>query len=59
MAALWINRIEKEEGFSGELGMIITRWQYDTPWKELLDKGSAAFHNLYRINEALWKNAAK
>jgi hypothetical protein len=46
---------EKEEGSSAELGMVIIRWTYDTPWEELLEKGSAAFHNLYRINEALWK----
>ena len=46
---------EKEDNDSGDLGMLIIRWEYDTPWDELLDKGSAAFHNLYRINEALRK----
>lgn len=46
---------EKEEGSSENLGMLIVRWKYETPWEELLEIGSAAFHNLYRINEALWK----
>ena len=46
---------EKEDSSPGDLGMLIIRWKYDTPWEELLYKGSAAFHNLYRINEALWK----
>ena len=48
---------EKEDNYSGDLGMLIIRWEYDIPWDELLDKGSAAFHNLYRINEALWKKS--
>jgi hypothetical protein len=48
---------EKEDGSADDLGMVIIRWKYDTPWEELLDKGSAAFHNLYRINEALWKKS--
>jgi hypothetical protein len=34
-------------------------WNYDTPWNELLDKGATAFHNLYRINESLWKRRSK
>ena len=46
---------EKEDSYSGDLGMLIIRWKYDTPWEQLLDKGSAALNNLYRINEALWK----
>jgi hypothetical protein len=46
---------EKEEGSADDLGMVIIRWKYDTPWEELLDKGSSAFRNLYRINESLWK----
>ncbi len=46
---------EKEEGSAEDLGMIIIRWKYDTSWQELLRKGSAAFYNMYRINEALWK----
>jgi hypothetical protein len=46
---------EKEEGITEDLGMLIVRWKYETSWEELLKKGSAAFHNLYRINEALWK----
>lgn len=48
---------EKEEGFSEDLGMIIIRWKYNTAWEELLRKGSDAFHNLYRINEALCKKS--
>ncbi len=48
---------EKEEGFAEDLGMIIVRWKYDTAWEELLRKGSAAFHNLYLINEALYKKS--
>lgn len=46
---------EKEDSYQGDLGMLIIRWKYDTSWEELLTKGSAAFYNLYRINEALWK----
>jgi len=46
---------EKEEGLAEDLGMIIIRWNYNTAWEELLRKGSAAFHNMYRINEALSK----
>ena len=46
---------EKEEGFAEDLGMIIIRWKYNTAWEDLLRKGSAAFLNLYQINEALWK----
>jgi hypothetical protein len=46
---------EKEEGLAVDLGMIIIRWKYNTAWDELLRKGSAAFHNMYRINEALCK----
>jgi len=46
---------EKEDGSTEDLGMIIIRWKYNTAWEDLLRKGSAAFHNLYRINEALWK----
>ena len=37
---------EKEEGSPEDLGMIIVRWKYDTSCENLLDKGSAAFHNL-------------
>ncbi len=48
---------EKEEGFTEDLGMIIIRWKYNTAWEELLRKGSAAFHNMYRINEALCKKS--
>jgi hypothetical protein len=48
---------EKEEGLAEDLGMIIICWKYDTAWEELLSKGSAAFHNLYRINEALSKKS--
>ena len=47
--------LEKEEGDSAGIGMLIIRWDFDTPWDELLDKGSAAFQNLYRINKALKK----
>lgn len=46
--------LEKEEGSAEDLGMIIIRWKYNTSWEMLLESGSASFHNLYRINEALW-----
>ena len=46
---------EKEDSYPGDLGMLIIRWKYDTPWEEWLNKGSAAVHNLYRINESLFK----
>lgn len=48
---------EKEEGFAEDLGMIIIRWKYNTAWEELLRRGSAAFHNIYRINEALCRKS--
>lgn len=47
--------LEKEDGHPGDLGMLIVRWNYNIGWEDLLDKGSAAFYNLYRINEALRK----
>ena len=50
---------EKHEGDSADLGMIIVRWDYDTPWEVLLDNGSAALQNLYRMNETLWKRRPK
>jgi len=46
---------EREAGSSEDLGTLFVRWDYDTPWVELLDKGSAVFHNLYSINKALQK----
>lgn len=48
---------EKEDGSTEDLGMIIIRWKYNTAWEELLCKGSDAFCNLYRINEALCKKS--
>ncbi len=47
--------LEEHHGDCQDLGAVIVRWDYKTPWSELLEKGTHAFINLYRINEALWK----
>ncbi len=51
--------IEKHYGICEDLDSIIVRWNYDTPWVELLEKGAQAFKNLYRMNYELWRKGRK
>lgn len=51
--------LEKEHGTCMDLDSIYVRWDYDTPWEELLDKGGHALRNLYRMNRALWQKRPK
>lgn len=51
--------LEKHDGSCMDLGSVIVRWSYDTPWELLLEKGALALRNLYKINEALWKKRGK
>ena len=47
--------LEKKHGSAEDLDSLYVRWDYDTPWEELLEKGGHAFKNLYRMNRALWQ----
>ena len=51
--------LEKHEGNCMDLGSVIVRWNYNTPWEQLLENGALAFRNLYKINEALWRKREK
>jgi len=47
--------MDKHFGSCEDLGAVFVRWKYETPWKELLERGAHAFRNLYRINYELWR----
>ena len=51
--------LEKHYGTCEDLGSIIVRWNYDTPWDELLEKGTRVFRNLYMMNYELWRKRRK
>lgn len=51
--------LEKHDGSCMDLGSVIVRWNYDTPWEQLLENGALAFRSLYKINEALWRKRGK
>lgn len=51
--------LEHRYGSCEDLGALFIRWEYDTPWDELLLKGSHALRNLYGLNLELWKKRGK
>ena len=51
--------MDKHYGSCEDPGAVFVRWNYVTPWKELLEKGAHALRNLYRINYELWKKRKK